>query len=284
MKSIKVFYNPNQTAENKNSFSPSALKPKLVVNGWLDQSYPIEVMQYNPVTVEDLCLAHDSEYVKNILACTASNGFGNKSQEIAKSLPYTTGSMYAAAKYAFDNKTITVSPTSGFHHACYSSGGGYCTFNGLIVTAQMLKKDPAVKRVAIIDLDQHYGNGTDDIIQHLKLNYIDHFTGGKKHRTPEKAELFLSELSSIIKDTCNNCEIVLYQAGADPHIDDPLGGWLTTKQLAMRDQIVFKTLKEMNIPVAWNLAGGYQKDSAGSIPKVLEIHNNTLKAAFKFYL
>jgi hypothetical protein len=34
-----------------------------------------------------------------------------------------------------------------------------------------------------------------------------------------------------------DCDVLLYQAGADPHINDPLGGWLTTAQLRERDRI-----------------------------------------------
>ena len=69
------------------------------------------------------------------------------------------------------------------------------------------------------------------------------------------------------------CDIVLYQAGADPHIDDPLGGFLTTEQLRIRDQRLFEGLKQRGIPIAWVLAGGYQKP----LEKVLEIHDNTYR-------
>ncbi|MEI6269080.1 MAG: hypothetical protein WCP01_09395, partial [Methylococcaceae bacterium] len=75
----------------------------------------------------------------------------------------------------------------------------------------------------------------------------------------------------------------LYQAGADPHIDDPLGGWMTTLQLYQRDMIVFKTAREMNLPVAWNLAGGYQRDENGELLPVLQIHDNTMKACLSTY-
>ena len=71
------------------------------------------------------------------------------------------------------------------------------------------------------------------------------------------------------------CGIVLYQAGADPHVDDPLGGFLTTAQLALRDWRVFDGLSQRGIPVAWDLAGGYQDP----LSKVVAIHVNTMRAA-----
>lgn len=78
--------------------------------------------------------------------------------------------------------------------------------------------------------------------------------------------------------------MVLYQAGADPHVNDPLGGWLTTEQLRERDGLVFSGLKALGIPVAWNLAGGYQLDAAGGISPILEIHDNTLRECARVYL
>jgi acetoin utilization deacetylase AcuC-like enzyme len=73
--------------------------------------------------------------------------------------------------------------------------------------------------------------------------------------------------------------VILYQAGADPHVDDPLGGWLTTEQLAQRDRIVFETARAMQVPIAWNLAGGYQRP----LRNVLDIHDNTLRACWQVY-
>jgi hypothetical protein len=63
------------------------------------------------------------------------------------------------------------------------------------------------------------------------------------------------------------------------HVEDPLGGFLTTKQLARRDQIVFSLAKTMGIPVVWNLAGGYQEP----VYEVLKIHNATMRACIAAY-
>jgi hypothetical protein len=55
-------------------------------------------------------------------------------------------------------------------------------------------------------------------------------------------------------------------------VDDPLGGWLTTAQLRERDGCVFAGCKAQRLPIAWNLAGGYQTPER----KVLDIHDNTM--------
>ena len=78
-------------------------------------------------------------------------------------------------------------------------------------------------------------------------------------------------------------DVVLYQAGADPHVADPLGGWLATEELRLRDATVFEALAAMGVPVVWNLAGGYQRDARGGIAPVLEIHRNTAEEHLRVY-
>jgi len=96
---------------------------------------------------------------KVVLEGRVANGFGNQLQSVALTFPYTSGSFVAAALTAFRTRRCILSPTSGFHHAHYEKAGAFCTFNGLVVAAQELKKAGA-RRLAIIDLDQHFGDGT----------------------------------------------------------------------------------------------------------------------------
>lgn len=278
MKSIPVFFTPKMVA-NSMSFSPSAAKPAKVVASW-QQQFPVEIIEPEPVTIDDYARAHDRQWVESVLACRADNGFENRSPEVAASLPYTSGAMLSAAHHAIKNR-VAAAPCSGFHHAEFAEAMGFCTFNGLMVAALALKED-GIKRVGILDLDMHYGNGTADIMKVRGVNWIKHFTGGKSFTKPSQAEVFLGLLPSIV-EAMSDCDVVLYQAGADPHVDDPHGGWLTTQQLQLRDAIVFDVLAKNNVPVAWNLAGGYQIEKDGSIPKVLEIHDNTMRECIRAF-
>lgn len=273
---IKVLYTLRMVADSE-SFSPSAGKPAEVIRSWKLLGVPIEIVEPDPVTEDDFALAHDRRFVSGVLAGRRANGFGNRSRRVAKSLPYTTGSLLAAARAALDGG-VAVSPTSGFHHASHASSGGYCTFNGLMVTALVLKREKRVGRVGILDFDMHYGDGTDAIIQALGIDWIEHFSAGKQYHSPTQAAAFLQEIPGVVSDM-RDCDLMLYQAGADPHIDDPLGGWLTTRQLAERDLQVFCAAKQLGIPIAWNLAGGYQEP----LRKVLDIHDNTLLACGQVY-
>lgn len=277
MKKIKVFYMPEQTVENAESFSPSAGKPAKAVESWLKLGMPIEVVPFKPMSRAHIALAHEVSHVQGVLSGQRRNGFGNTLKSVRKSLAYTTGSMTAAALYAFDKREIAVSPTSGFHHAGHDHSGGFCTFNGLVVAAQVLKLYRSVGKVGILDCDQHAGDGTENIMKTLKLDYIKHWSLGYKGPGSNGAEEWLAKFPQILEETFGDVDVLIYQAGADPWINDPLGGRLTKEQLRKRDEIVFAFCKAKNIGCAWNLAGGYSTP----FQHVLDIHNNTMIEAAK---
>ncbi len=278
MKRIPVFFCPEMIAVIE-SYSPSAEKPAALIEQWLLQGQPVDIRAPVALSREDFYRVHYPPFVDGVLSLKRCNGFGNRSAAVAASVPFTAGAMLSAAREAIANDGVAIAPCSGFHHACYSRNGSYCTLNGLMAAAAALKAEGLCSRVGILDCDHHYGNGTDDIIRRLGLDWVQHYTAGSKYREPDQADDFLQQLPDIVRSFAK-CEVLLYQAGADPHIEDPLGGWLTTAQLQTRDQIVFSTARDLGLPVAWNLAGGYQDP----LSKVLEIHTNTLQACIDVYL
>lgn len=287
---IKVFYTEKQNADQGEQNlpgvlkSPSARKPQQVADA-LKEFPGIEFVEPNPLTPDDFKLCHDPAYVDGILNLTLENGFGSKSQSVADSLPYTCGAMYDAAKAAKPNEP-TCALVAGFHHAGYRGWkklGYFCTFNGLMIAACKLLQD-GMKKVAIIDCDQHWGNGTDNILKHMPhlSEKILHITFGKFFHYSTDAEEYLRwlEPNGIVHASLAIAkpEVIIYQAGADVHLDDPYGGILTTEQISKRDDMMFHLAQKLNIPIAWNLAGGYQVEEDGSIDKVIRIHLNTFKA------
>lgn len=214
-----------------------------------------------------------------VLSGRIANGFGTHGLDVAATLGYTSGAMLAAARAALENGLVAVAPCSGFHHAGYRNAGGFCTFNGLMVTAQTLKSEGRAGRVGILDFDEHKADGTEAIVLELGLSYINHFSAGEYYHSSVQADAFLCLIPKLIEDMAD-CDVILHQAGADPHIDDPLGGWLTNEQLAHRDQLVFEHARRCNVPIAWNLAGGYQTP----LRRVLDIHDNTMRECSRVFI
>jgi acetoin utilization deacetylase AcuC-like enzyme len=282
MNALPVFFSPLMVAPSE-SYSPSAEKPAAVVASWRRLGIPLAFHKPTPVGQETFAVSHDEHFVREVLSGARDNGFGNRSLRIAATLPHTTGAMLSAARHAKVEGGVAVAPCSGFHHAGWKTAKDFCTFNGLMVTAGALRAD-GLRRVGILDFDHHYGDGTDDIIEHLQASgWVRHFSAGKFYHQRAQANEFLSHLDELLGEF-RDCELILYQAGADPHLDDPLGGWLSTEQLRQRDATVFEFFKRLQIPIAWNLAGGYQRDAQGSIAPVLLIHDQTLRECARVFL
>lgn len=236
-------------------------------------------MKVRPLSIDEVSVAHNNSYVRGILDGKIKNGFDNKNKELSKSLLWTTGSFVSAASYALQHRESTFSPSSGFHHACYDQAAGYCTFSGLSIAAILLHKRFGAKKIGILDLDSHSGDGTDQTLYKTGYeNLVEHYSLGYEDVYQYNNQEWLANLSDLIRHRFHDCDILFYQAGVDCHMDDPNvdRGHFTTEQIAERERIVYSTCQELHLPVVTNLAGGYQKP----IEKVIALHNLT---AIAFY-
>lgn len=299
MSKIGVVYSPKQVAdpgvqavEGKGwTPSPSARKPHEIAAA-LQGLDEIKFIEPEPVSIDDIKACHDPAYVDGVMSLQLENGFGTISQSVVDSLPYTNGAMYTAAKLARTDFP-TCALVAGFHHACYEGWKGhghFCTFNGLVIAARKLIQE-GMPRVAIIDCDMHIGNGTENILCRSEFapytDRIVHMTFGKYYGYPNQAKKYLEELAvngrvhQMLYKT--KPSVIIYQAGVDVHVDDPYGGVLTTFEMYERDRRMFSIANWLGIPIAWDLAGGYQIDSDGSIQKVIDLHLNTFAACNEVY-
>lgn len=278
---MRVFFKPEMSVDS-GGYSPSASKPAAAVADWLEHRLDIEICDFEPATEADLCLAHDARFVCDVLSGRKNNGHGNAIKEVTQSCLLTVGSIVAASQAAFRER-IVCSPTSGFHHSGHSYNGAFCTFNGLMVAARTVINEGLCRKVAILDCDAHYGDGTDDIISTLKLEeFVLHWTfgahWGRAGRFNQRR--FLRQIDSFLTKAAKaGAGLVIYQAGADPHINDPLGGYMTSGEMRQRDQFVVSKCHELQLAIVINLAGGYQRDSNGTIEPVLALHRATIEVA-----
>jgi acetoin utilization deacetylase AcuC-like enzyme len=282
---FKVFYDLRQTVEANQSFSPSAEKPAAVVASWrvlADRlGLELDFRPFEPATREQLYKVHDPRYVDGVLDLQRKNGFGNKKPEVAAALPWVCGSAVAATLSAWRDGRPTFSPTSGAHHASWQGGGGYCTFNSLALAA-LEAHEAGAARVGILDLDCHFGDGTEDIMLRFRWDFVRHYSFGAEVGSRGQSADWLARLPTEVAQF-SDCAVVLFNAGVDPHVDDPLGGILTGPEMAERDRIVYRGLRQLGVPVVTMLAGGYQRDAGGGIRPVLDLHDQTLEACFAEY-
>jgi acetoin utilization deacetylase AcuC-like enzyme len=196
-----------------------------------------------------------------------------------------------AAALAARENGIAGSLSSGLHHAYYSRGDGYCTFNGLVLAANAALAAGA-ESVLILDLDAHCGGGTASLIAtEPRIRQIDVSVCSYDSYTPsERAQLavvtnatdYLKEIRRMLGevDLHGPFGLCLYNAGMDPSEDcstDGLAG-IMREVLAEREKLVFAWCGARRVPIAFYLAGGYigpRLDEQG----LVALHRLTLYAA-----
>lgn len=277
--------------------------------GWLE-GVRIEVPE--PIDEADLRRVHTEEYVAAIRT-GEPRGLAESQKfpwtpALYSSVRLTNGAVLAAARRALEDG-VAAAIASGFHHSHAAQGEGFCTFNGLVVAAEKLHAEGRVRRVAVIDCDLHYGNGTAQLAatrpwlfawsvygNDYRANkaYADvarrEHTDGPNHQSyalragcdgATQTKILTTALADLLTATRDaKPDLILYQAGADPLRDDPYSPLaLTHEDLLERDRQVFRWAKANGLPIAWTLAGGYTPE----IEKVVRVHVNTFHAALEVF-
>jgi acetoin utilization deacetylase AcuC-like enzyme len=246
-------------------------------------------------TLEQLCLAHDKEYVERVVAGELSDaeikriGFPWSERMVERSRR-SSGATLSAARIALQ-EGVSANLAGGTHHAMRGTGEGYCVFNDAAVAIRTLIHEGAIRNAAVIDCDVHQGNGTADILGSDPNVFTFSIHGEKNFPLRKMAshldidlpdgtsdDDYLSVLATGIQTTleAGPYDLVIYLAGADPYEGDRLGRLNLTKEgLRRRDAMVLDALRARQTPVAIAMAGGYAPD----IQDIVDIHSATLLIA-----
>lgn len=112
------------------------------------------------------------------------------------------------------------------------------------MTALSPKAEDKTRRVGILDCEQHYGDGSAEIMAALRFDWIQYVS--QENWSPDDVKPFMDKWPEVVR-RFNGCDLLIYQAGADPYIADPLGGLLSTVELAKHDQIISPVAKSFGI-------------------------------------
>lgn len=192
---------------------------------------------------------------------------------IARRTLAVVGGTYLAARLAID-RGYAANSAGGSHHALADTGAGYCVFNDLAVAAVRLAEEG--HRALIVDCDVHQGDGTAALLaaRHDVATYSIHaeknFPARKARSTVDVAladgtgdAVYLDALSATLPDLIDDFapDLLLYQAGVDPHEGDRLGRLaLSLDGLVRRDRWIAALARERGLPLASTLGGGYGAD------------------------
>ncbi len=250
------------------------------------------------ITRDDLLLVHTADYVDRFTNGTLARDEARRlgfpwSEALVERSYRSAGGTVEAARAALVHG-IAMNLAGGTHHAFPSHGEGFCVFNDAAIAIRALQRDGLIARAAVIDLDVHQGNGTHAIFAGDERVYTFSMHGGRNypfHKVPGSLDVelddgtdddaYLERLRENLPRTlaAARADLVIYLAGADPHESDRLGRLsLTFAGLARRDRLVIEQCREVGIPVAVTIAGGYGEP----IENTVRAHAETARIAAQF--
>ena len=238
-------------------------------------------------SIETMKTSHSLKYINDIknktldIKLQKKIGFPINDSVVRRSF-VATGGTVLASKLALDSR-LACNTAGGSHHATFNFGAGYCVFNDVAVAANYLKNKGYAKKILILDLDVHQGNGNSEIFQNDKdvLTFSMHCGANypaKKSKSDidvplnenmEDKEYLNILFNNLKKLNENSYDFVFYIAGVDIHHQDRLGKLkITDEGINKRDQIVIEHFNSKNISLCGVLGGGYNK----SFDKLIELH------------
>jgi acetoin utilization deacetylase AcuC-like enzyme len=238
---------------------------------------------------------HTQDYVSDLLNLTLNPkaarkvGFPLSAELVERELRIASGTIIGCQK-AYETK-VAFNIAGGTHHAYSNHGEAFCLLNDQAIASQFLLDKKLAKKILIIDLDVHQGNGTAEIFKH-NPNVFTFSTHGKTNYPFKKEQSDLdiafadnttdSQFLSIIEKQVpllieqQKPDFIFYLAGVDILKTDKLGKLdCTLDGCKKRDAIVFENCLKYQIPVQVSMGGGYSPE----IKTIIEAHANTYRIA-----
>ena len=270
----------------------SGLRERILAEGIVG---PQDLHEAPAASWDELRLVHDPAYVDAVANGTLPReaqrriGFPWSPQMVERSRR-SVGATIAAARVALEDG-VAANLAGGTHHGFADRGEGFCVFNDVAVAARVLQRDRQARRIAVVDLDVHQGNGTaaifagDETVFTFSMHGEKNFPFRKETSDLDVAlpdgtgdddylELLRSHLPGVLNR--HQPDFVFYLAGADPYEGDRLGRLKLTiagVAHARRDGVRHVPSAPV-IPVAVTMSGGYAND----ISAIVTIHANTIRA------
>ena len=263
------------TCVDENFFSPGKIDSKIVLK------------------------THQKEYFNRFTSLKLSKkeireiGFPLSQELVDRELQIAQGTV-SGVNYSLKNG-ISMNIAGGTHHAFYDRGEAFCMLNDQAIAANYIIQEGLFKKILIIDLDVHQGNGTASLFNSNPNVYTLSFHGKKNYPfRKEKSDLDIEfddntndkEYLKVLKETIPKVidqfepEFIFYLSGVDVLQNDKLGRLsLTLNGCKERDKFILQTCKVNSIPVQVSMGGGYSI----VLKNIIEAHSNTFRLAQEIF-
>jgi len=256
---------------------------------------------YEPDIPNDkyIVAVHDPEYFYDLLNIKISQkdarkiGFPLTEDLVERERIIADGTM-KGCEYSLKHG-ISMNIAGGTHHAYTDHGEAFCMLNDQAIGARYLQNTGLAKKILIVDLDVHQGNGTAEIFRNDASVFTFSMHGASNYPfKKEKSDLDIplekgtsdEKYLSILKENLPlllesvKPDFIFYLCGVDVLKGDKLGTLaMSLKGCKERDRYVLETCKTHNIPVQCSMGGGYSPD----IKIIVNAHANTFRLAQEIY-
>jgi acetoin utilization deacetylase AcuC-like enzyme len=242
---------------------------------------------------------HTAEYISKLNNLTLSReeirrmGFPLSEKLIEREKIIMHGTLIAA-EYALKHG-IAFNVAGGTHHAFSDKAEGFCLLNDIAIASRYLLNQNLRKRILIVDLDVHQGNGTAQIFKEEPNVFTFSMHGEKNFPLIKEKSTLDIELPdgiddksylTILKNTLPKIiddfmpDFIFYQSGVDVLATDKLGRLgLSINGCKERDKIVLATARKNKIPLTASMGGGYSE----KVSHIVEAHANTYRLAQELF-
>lgn len=298
---LKIAYDPIYAHSLPEGHRFPMLKYELIPAQLLHEGSITHQNLFRPLACPDevILWTHDAVYLHDLklLQLTPQHirriGFPLNEALVKRELIITQGTVdccYYALKYG-----VALNVAGGTHHAFANRGEGFCLLNDMAVAANYLLHKKLARRILIVDLDVHQGNGTAKLFENESRVFTFSMHGG--HNYPfikeksdldipladgmgdkEYLDLLTKNLSSVLDS--HKPDFIFFLSGVDVLSSDKYGKLkISMGGCKARDEVVFKTCKSRGIPCVVAMGGGYSAD----VKLIVEAHCNTFRAALDIY-
>jgi acetoin utilization deacetylase AcuC-like enzyme len=306
MSRTAVIFSPKYYEHNPGRSHPeSARRLMSIMNELKKSTLPSsrnwQLVEPRKASTEDVKLVHDIEYIKHVRSVCRSGGGSLDLEDTVVSPESFEVALYAVGgtleavdfvmKQEFQNAFALVRPPG--HHASKFEACGFCIFNNIAIAAKYLLREHGLKRIAILDIDAHHGNGTQETfyetnkVLYVSLHedprgfpgtgFVDELGEGEglgynvnvplPFRTSDK--VYLKAIREVAEPIVRQYkpQFVLVSAGFDGHYTDPVGS-LSLSALCYQEafeRIMKLALETCEGKLVAVLEGGYSLGFVGKL-------------------
>ncbi len=298
---LKIAYHPIYKYELPEGHRFPMLKYELLREQLLYEGTVTEENFFQPEALEEetLLLTHEEGYWNRLKRQELSPkevkaiGFPMTPRLVERGRHISNGTAQCALHAK--NFGVALNIAGGTHHSFSYKGEGFCVLNDIAIAANYLLHLEAAKKILIVDLDVHQGNGTAQIFEEEERVFTFSMHGAKNYPArKERSDLdiglpdgmtdepYLRILRNTLPGLIDSVEpdFIFYLSGVDVLASDKLGRLsLSLDGCKERDRIVLEACRLQRIPVAVSMGGGYSE----RISTIVEAHANTFRLAAEIW-